>query len=215
MFVLYGLKVVFVSFAASWIMIAGTAAAANLPSFDRVRVLAAPMTLSDVTLVDTEGEFFPVSRLQGKVAFLFFGFTNCPDICPLSMQRFRELHESGAVDTERVAFVLISVDGERDTPQAMKNFLAGFSTDFIGLTGDPKEVRKLTSQIRAPFFKGNEVGAAKGGYSVAHSPQIYAIDADGALRAEFYNASYEAMAGIAAALVAEIDADGSKLAASD
>ena len=94
-------------------------------------------------------------------------------------------------------------------------FLAGFSTDFIGLTGDPKEVRKLTSQIRAPFFKGNEVGADKGGYSVAHSPQIYAIDADGALRAEFYNASYEAMAGIAAALVAEIDADGSKLAASD
>ena len=215
MFVLYGLKVMFVSFAATWTMIAGTVAAADLPSFDRVRVLAAPMALRDVTLVDTTGEPFPVSRLQGKVAFVFFGFTNCPDICPLSMQRFRELHGSGTVDTDRVTFVLISVDGERDTPEAMKNFLAGFSTDFIGLTGDPKEVRKLTSQIRAPFFKGNEVGAAKGGYSVAHSPQVYAIDADGALRAEFYNASFEAMAGIAAALVAEIEADSSKLAASD
>lgn len=192
---------------------AGIAQAEELPSFDRVRALQTARSLEDVTLIDTAGEPFALSRLQGKVVFVFFGFTNCPDICPLSMQRLRDLHASGTVDTDRVAFVLISVDGERDTPDAMKKFLAGYSTDFIGLTGDPRQVKKLTAQFRAPFYKGNEVGATKGGYSVAHSPQVYAIDADGALRAEFYNASFEAMAGIAEALIAETDADRPDVAA--
>jgi cytochrome oxidase Cu insertion factor (SCO1/SenC/PrrC family) len=98
----------------------------------------------------------------------------------------------------------------------MKKFLAGYSPDFIGLTGDPKDVKKLTTQFRAPFFKGNEAGSPGGqGYTVAHSPQIYAVDATGALRAEFYNSSFEAMAGIAAALVAEIEADAANVAAAD
>lgn len=188
--------------------IACIAMAADLPTFDRVRALQPARPLQDVTLIDTAGEPFPLSRLQGKVAFVFFGFTNCPDICPLSMQRLRDFHASGQVATDRVVFVLISVDGERDTPEAMKKFLAGYSADFIGLTGEPKEVKKLTAQFRAPFYKGNEAGASQNGYTVAHSPQVYAIDAAGALRAEFYNASFEAMAGIAEALIAESPADG-------
>jgi protein SCO1/2 len=200
---------------AALLMHEGAALGAALPQYDRVRVLEPSVPLKDVVLVDTAGEPFPLSRLQGKVALVFFGFTNCPDICPLSMQRLLELHDSGKVDNDRVAFVLISVDGERDTPDAMKNFLSGYSTDFIGLTGDPKEVKKLTSQIRAPFYKGNEVGAAKGSYTVAHSPQVYAIDADGALRAEFYNASFEAMAGIAEALIAEHESRVTEIAATN
>jgi protein SCO1/2 len=202
--------------AVAWGMATGHVQAADLPSFERVRPLAPSAPLKEAPLVDTAGETFPLSRLRGKVAFVFFGFTNCPDICPLSMQRLRDLHESGTVDTDRVAFVLISVDGERDTPEVMKKFLAGYSPDFIGLTGEPKDVKKLTAQFRAPFFKGNEAGNPGGqGYTVAHSPQIYAVDATGALRAEFYNASFEAMAGIAAALVTEIEADGAKVTTVD
>ena len=202
-------------FAAAWITGTDISEAAPLPSYDRVRVLPAAHVLNDVTLIDTTGKPLPMSHLQGKVAFIFFGFTNCPDICPLSMQRLRDLYASGMVDTDKVVFVLVSVDGERDTPEAMKNFLAGYSPDFLGLTGDPKEVKKLTAQFRAPFFKGNEAGTpGSQGYTVAHSPQIYAVDAAGVLRAEFYNASFEAMAGIAAALVAEIETDA-KVAAAD
>jgi len=196
-------------------MIASNAIAADLPAFDRVRILQSARPLQDVSLIDTAGQPFPLSRLHGQVAFVFFGFTNCPDICPLSMQRLRDLHASGKVDTDRVVFVLISVDGERDTPEAVKKFLAGYSPDFIGLTGDPKEVKKLTAQFRAPFYKGNEVGATQQGYTVAHSPQVYAIDTAGALRAEFYNASFEAMAGIAEALIAESAADGPDVVATN
>lgn len=208
------LKIIVVC-AVAWGISADTGVAADLPAYERVRALSPEVPLEDVVLVDTSGETFPLSKLQGKVAYVFFGFTNCPDICPLSMQRLRDLHASGMVDTDKVVFVLVSVDGERDTPEAMKNFLAGYSPDFLGLTGDPKEVKKLTAQFRAPFFKGNEAGTPGGqGYTVAHSPQIYAVDAAGALRAEFYNASFEAMAGIAAALVAEIETDA-KVAAAD
>ncbi len=197
---------------AFWVLFAGTGSAGSLPSYDRVRVLEPAVLLKEVTLIDTAGAPFPLSHLQGKVAFVFFGFTNCPDICPLTLQRLRDLRASGKVDTDRVVFVLISVDGERDTPEAMKKFLAGYSPDFIGLTGAPRDVKKLTTQIRAPFYKGNEAGSAQPGYTVAHSPQVYAIDAAGALRAEFYNASFEAMAGIAEALLAETEANGDDVA---
>ncbi|MGB5344885.1 MAG: SCO family protein, partial [Woeseia sp.] len=92
------------------------------------------------------------------------------------------------------------VDGERDTPAVMKDYLAGFSKEFIGLTGDPGTVKRLAKQFRAPFYKDNGAGS-KSGYSVAHSPQAFIVDSQGALRAEFYNASLEAMAGIANALL--------------
>ncbi len=215
MFMQSGLKSIGTVLVLAMAVSTGIALAKGLPSFDRVRALPTARPLQEVTLIDTAGEPFSLSRLQGKVAFVFFGFTNCPDICPLSMQRLRDFHDSGKVDTDRVVFVLISVDGERDTPEAMKKFLAGYSPDFIGLTGDPKEVKKLTAQVRAPFYKGNEVGATQKGYTVAHSPQVYAIDAAGALRAEFYSASFEAMAGIAEALIAEYGADSPEVAATN
>jgi len=84
----------------------------------------------------------------------------------------------------------------------MRKFLDGYSADFIGLTGPPKTVKRLAAQFRAPFYKGNEAGS-RNGYTVAHSQQAFVVDMQGALRAELYNASTEAMAGIAAALVDE------------
>ena len=177
------------------------AAAGTLDELDRVHVLEAPAPISEVMLVDASGEDFSLARLQGKVVFVFFGFTNCADICPLTLQRFREVHASGAVDTDKVKFVLVSVDSERDTPEAMRRFLSGYSPDFIGLTGQTADLKSLAKQFRAPFFKGNAAGSANGNYSVAHSPRVYALDPDGALRAELYDTSTETMAGVADALL--------------
>jgi len=176
------------------------AAASEIPSFDRVRVLDAPRSFSDVELVDQNGESALLTDLHGRVAFVFFGFTNCPDVCPLAMVRFRQLYSSGLVDTDKVAFVMISVDGQRDTPQALKSFLAEYSSDFIGLTGDPAAVRPIAKQFSAYFFKGNE---SDGNYTVSHSPQAFVVDPSGRVRAELYSASTEAMAGVANALLVE------------
>jgi len=170
----------------------------EIPSFDRVRVLAKPRLIADAELTDQTGKPFKLSDLHGRVAFVFFGFTHCPDVCPLAMNNFRQLERSGLVDNEQIAFVLISVDGERDTPEVLNKFLATYSSEFIGLTGDPSDVKPIAKQFSVAFFKGNE---SPDKYQVSHSPQAFVLDRSGQLRAELYSASTEAMAGVANALL--------------
>ena len=180
-------------------------ASADIPSYDRVRVLEAPRLIADAVLTDQNGASFKLTDLRGEIAFVLFGFTNCPDACPLSMERLRELNHSGLVAANDVAYVMISVDGERDTPAAMKAFLAKYSSEFIGLTADPNLVQPIAQQFSAMFFKGSR-HAHDGGYEVAHSPQIFVLDRKGRVRAEVYGASVEAMAGVAHALLDEEEA---------
>jgi protein SCO1 len=177
-------------------------ALADVPSYERVRVLETPRPVTDAAMTDQDGAPFKLSELHGKVAFVLFGFTNCPDACPLSMERLRELQHSGQVTDENVAYVMISVDGERDTPAAMKAFLAKYSSNFIGLTADPNRVEPIAQQFSAMFFKGSR-HPHDGGYEVAHSPQIFVLDPQGRVRAEVYGATLEAMAGTANALFRE------------
>jgi len=180
-------------------------ASADVPSYERVRVLETPKPIADFTLTDQNGASFKLTDLKGKVAFMLFGFTNCPDACPLSMERLRELQHSGSLADENVAYVMISVDGERDTPAAMKAFVAKYSSDFIGLTADPSRVAPIAAQFSAMFFKGAR-NPHDGHYDVAHSPQIFVLDPAGRVRAEVYSASLEAMAGVATALLNEKNA---------
>lgn len=173
----------------------------DIPSFDRVRVLPSPRPIGDAELTNQDGEPFRLSSLNGSVAFVLFGFTNCPDVCPLAMQRLRELYLSGELARDDVAYVLISVDGERDTPDQLKDFLEKYSTDFIGLTGNPDDVRRIASEFSAVFYKGHSDHG--GHYDVTHSPQLFMLDQEGRLRAELYNAPLESMVGIASALIKE------------
>src|SRR5690349_20384812 len=115
-------------------------ASADVPAYDRVRALETPRPIGDAELTDQNGALFRLSDLHGKVAFVLFGFTNCPDACPVSMERLRELQHSGQVVADDVAYVMISVDGERDTPAAMRAFVSKYSDEFIGLTADPPRV---------------------------------------------------------------------------
>ena len=175
----------------------------GLPKYDRVRVFESPRIISDAELIDQEGRTFQLSQLQGRVALVFFGFTHCTDTCPLTMTKFSQLEESGAVDPEKVAYVLISVDAERDRPAVLKAYLARFSPRFIGLTGDPNKINAVASNFSASFFPDNPSGPDSD-YTVAHSRQAFVLDPAGKLRAEFYGPSIEAMAGIVRALLAEV-----------
>lgn len=182
-------------------------AEAALPSYDRVRVLQSAKNISDTELINQDGQPFRLSQLHGRVALVFFGFTNCPDVCPMAMQSLRELEAFGGDGLADIDYVLISVDGERDTPEVMKAFLERYSPHFIGLTGEHNDVKALAKEFSAAFFK--ESANAHGEYSVSHSPQVFVIDKSGRLRAEFYNASVEAMHAVAIALLNEPD-DGVK-----
>jgi protein SCO1/2 len=88
---------------------------------------------------------------------------------------------------------MISVDGERDAPAAMKAYLDALSADFIGLTGEPRTVRQIAEGFSAVFFKGLPAGQS-GHYVVDHTSQVYLADAEGRLRATFFDASVEQMA---------------------
>jgi protein SCO1/2 len=174
---------------------------AEVPRLDRVRVVDVPRAIADAELTSEEGRAVRLHELHGKVAFVLFGFTNCADVCPLAMERLGELQGSGNLNSADVAYVMISVDGERDTPAAMKAFLARYPEEFVGLTAPPNRVTPIAEQFSAAFFKGAHT--AHGKYDVAHSPQIFVLDASGQLRAELFGASIESMSAVALALLGE------------
>jgi protein SCO1/2 len=191
-------------------LLAGLAAAATLvaaaahaevPRLDRVRVVETPRAIADAELTSEEGRTVRLQDLRGKVAFVLFGFTNCADVCPLAMERLGQLRDSGTLNAADVAYVMISVDGERDTPAAMKTFLERYPDEFIGMTAAPNRVAPIAEQFSAAFFKGAHDGHGK--YDVAHSPQIFVLDAAGKLRAELFGASLESMTAVAVALLGE------------
>ena len=97
--------------------------------------------------------------------------------------------------------MLISVDGERDTPAAMKAFLEPFGPAFTGLTGSPAEVRRIAKGYKAVFFKGMPRPA--GGYDVEHTSQVYLVDRQGRLRARFQGAGSEEIASLARTVMQE------------
>jgi protein SCO1 len=172
-----------------------------LPALERVYVNPTPAPITDFTLTDHKGKPRSFSSLRGEPVLVFFGFAHCPNVCPDALSRLKALHESreGALKSARV--VLISVDGERDTPAALKAYLAPLSPDFIGLTGDPKATTKIAAQFAAVFFK--EPAGKDGNYNVMHSSQVFVVDKAGRLRASFVNASIEDMATVTELLIKE------------
>ena len=147
-------------------------------------MLPAGNTLPDFALVDQDGA--PAGRgvFEGQWDLVFFGFTNCPDICPATMtvlgQAKRQLEAQGQQPSPRV--VLVSVDPERDTPEAMARYIAYFGEDNLGLTGELAEIRKLTDALGIFFQKA---GGEATTYGVDHSTVVLVIDPRGRLKALF------------------------------
>ena len=147
-------------------------------------VLPAPAGLPEFSLLDHREQ--PVGRevFAGQWDLVFFGFTHCPDICPLTLQVLasarRQLADAGEEPLPRI--VLVSVDPERDTPEVMAKYVAYFGEDNLGITGELAEVRKLTNGLGIFFEK---TAAKNGNYSVDHSSVVLLLDPNGAMRALF------------------------------
>lgn len=126
-------------------------------------------------LTDQNGEDFSSEELTGKKSLVFFGFTNCPAVCPTSMAVISAVMEQ--VDAHEVQPVLISVDPERDTAEVMKKFLADFYPTFIGLTGDAEKLIEVKKAYKVYSNKGEVPD--DGNYNMDHSSLIYLMDEDG------------------------------------
>jgi len=181
---------------------AGVAVAATkpLPKFDRVMTMDTPRAVGDLAMTDQNGAPRRISDLVGAPTLVFFGFTNCPDVCPTTLRQLALIKSTRAKELAGLRIAFISVDGERDTPAVMKDYLKRFQAEFVGLTAPAEQVRNLALRFSAPFFKDPP---KDGEYAVQHSSRLFALDKQGRLRAEIYDASPEAVVGIGRALLAE------------
>jgi protein SCO1/2 len=130
-------------------------------------------------LTRTDGTPFNFrDETRGTLTFLFFGYTNCPDVCPLHMQNIAAVLDSLPGDAaRRVRFVFVTTDPERDTPEKLASWLAGFDSTFIGLSGDAVALEVAQRSVGAPIA-GKEAADSSGGYGVMHAAQLFAFTPD-------------------------------------
>lgn len=143
-----------------------------------------PRTIGDLALTDQDGRTVKLSDLRGRPAWLFFGYTNCPDVCPLTMGKMKAVKARLGDAADRVAFVFISVDGARDTPNVVKRFVRKFDPAFIGLTGAEAHVRQIATQFSTMFDAPASQAHATGdvSYMVNHTSYSYLLDRQGRWR---------------------------------
>ena len=136
-------------------------------------------------LVNQRGEHMRLSDLAGRVLVMFFGYTFCPDVCPATLARVREVKAALAPeDAARFTGVLVSVDPARDTPQRLGQYVEFFDPGFIGLTGSEEVLEDVALRYGARFSIPE--GQPEDGYLVNHSSIAYLIDPAGYVRALYY-----------------------------
>lgn len=128
-------------------------------------------------LIDQDGKPRTEKLLEGKWTAVFFGFTYCPDICPLTLQTLEQARNQLGKDGEKLQFVFITVDPERDTPAALKSYLSsgGFPEGVIGLTGEPEQIDRAAKAYRASYSK---VGEGRD-YTMNHTSVVYLMNPQG------------------------------------
>jgi protein SCO1/2 len=146
-------------------------------------LLSPPRPLPPLALVDQDNRPFAVDRLRGRWTFVFFGFTSCPDVCPLTMAALAETNKLLANVPERLRpqLVMISVDPERDTPERLAGYVKAFDPTFIGATGTKTAIDELAQRMGVLVAKR----PIEDSYTVDHTTSVFLIDPDGALRALF------------------------------
>ena len=144
-------------------------------------LLAEPMPRPAFTLTDTAGRPYDFgAETQGRLTLLFFGYTSCPDVCPIHMATLSAALEQAGMPDPIVVFV--TTDPERDTPERLRDWLDNFGTDFVGLTGTPEQIAAaedaagVARSLVAPTE--GDSGSAPGEYEVGHAAQIIAYTPD-------------------------------------
>ena len=142
-----------------------------------LRNVAAPAAIGGpFQLTDQAGQTVTEKNIVGRPTLIFFGFTHCPDVCPTSLFEISEVLRAMGKDADRVNAYFISVDPERDTPAAMKDYLSSFDPHLKGLTGNPEAIAKVISAYRVYAKK---VPLKDGDYTMDHTALIYLMDRDG------------------------------------
>ena len=150
----------------------------DLAEYDGVTRIDPPLAIPLSSLLNLQGKSTDLGDFSGKYVLLTFGFTHCPDICPLTLDDYRQTQRLLGESAERVHFVFVSVDGRRDTPEALRDYLKFRELDrIIGLTGTAEQV----GAFGAPFGLSFEIGQEQpsGNYLINHTAGSFLLDPAG------------------------------------
>ena len=148
-------------------------------------VLHEAKSLPKFVLEDHRGNEFTNESLKGHWSFIFFGYTHCPDVCPMTLAALKQVSEAldkeSGVNLPKIIF--ISVDPKRDTKELLADYVSYFNADFMGVTGNLQELKGLTKSLGIAF--GNEGDTESENYEVFHGTRIMLIDPEANLKALF------------------------------
>jgi protein SCO1/2 len=136
--------------------------------------LPQPRDVGEFSLIDQNNAQFTAARLRGAPTLVYFGYTHCPDVCPVTLLQLAQVVKTGVVPGLRVVF--ITVDPARDTPTQLAQYVHAFDPDFFGLTGTPAMLQIVAHRFGVAFLRVDLPG---GDYSLDHSSTIFLMDARG------------------------------------
>ncbi len=165
-------------------MVTGTvglfsACSPKAPQFSAIDITGADYA-KGFSLADHNGKIRTLEDFQGKVVMLFFGFTQCPDVCPTSMTEMAQVKQLLGKDGERVQCLFVTVDPERDKPEMLKEYMAAFDPTFLALVPTPEQLAALAKDYKV-YYKKVE-GTTPTSYSMDHTAGNFIYDPKGKLR---------------------------------
>lgn len=156
----------------------------------------------DFSLPDADGKQRSIKDFAGKVTVVFFGYTQCPDVCPTTLQELVEAKQHMGAQGDKLQGVFVSVDPERDTPEVLKAYVGNFDPGMVALTGTPEQVAAMAKDFKV-YYKKVE-GQQPGTYTLDHTAGLYIYDPQGRLRVyQRYGAGAKVLAEDALALLAQ------------
>lgn len=149
------------------------------PQFKGVDITGADYA-RDFQLTDHNGQPRSMKDFKGKIVVMFFGFTQCPDVCPTSMTELAQVKQLLGKDGDKLQGLFVTVDPERDTPELLKAYMANFDPSFLALRGTPEQLAAMAKDYKV-FYKKVE-GKTPTSYTMDHSAASYVYDTQGRLR---------------------------------
>ena len=156
-----------------------TGCAPDKPQFKSIDLTGADYA-QGFSLPDHNGQLRTVKDFAGKVVVVFFGFTQCPDVCPTSMAELAEVKRLLGLDGDKLQAIFITVDPERDTPELLKAYMGNFDPGFLALRPTPEQLPQVAKDFKIYYKKVD--GKTKGSYTMDHSAGSYIYDPQGRIR---------------------------------
>jgi protein SCO1 len=156
----------------------------------------------NLSLPDVNGQPRTLGDFKGKVTVVFFGYTQCPDVCPTTMAELAQVKKSLGPDGDKLQGVFVTIDPERDTPEILKSYMASFDPSFVALRGSLAQTEAAAKEFKV--FYAKVPGKVEGSYTMDHTAGAYVIDGKGNLRLfERYGAGSDGLASDVRQLIAQ------------